>query len=179
MDLQLSSIPARFNRKLPGDSAEASLGDILIALLRMRCDRGNDDVTSTFHKLLRRVAHTWSQQVEKNLESLLQDTCPDPTVNARVHPFTKTARMRGNKSLQMSMVTRFAARGHGFISLKDSSLFDLGLVSRNSGLATRTANEFTTRILVKTAEFMNTACQDSTVINFCFDAAFVSEEHVS
>eukprot|EP00435_Cladocopium_sp_Y103_P061586 s902_g23.t1 len=169
---------ARFSKKVPGDSAEVSLGDILIALLRMRCDKGNEDPTSTFHKLLHRVIHSWSQQVERTLESLLLDNCPDPAVNARVHPFTKSARMRGNKSLQMSMVNRFAARGSGFISLKDSSLFDLGLVSRSSGLGTRTSNEYATRILVKTAEYMSTACEDSTVINFCFDAAFVSEEHV-
>lgn len=167
-------------KKLPStDTSDVSITDILCALFRMRLEQGNDDLNSGFHRFLCRTAHAWCQLVENQLEKRLLETCPDPTVGARVHPFMKSARMKGNKSLEMSLCSRFCARGGGFISLKDTTVSKMGLVPLNSSLATRTCGEFATRTLIKTAEYMKDVSAQSTVLNFCFDCAFVSEEHVS
>ena len=168
----------RLTKKLPTTSCEVTIVDILCGLLRMRNDRGCQDTSSSYHSFLKRLVHSWAQRVEQCLEARLMTSCPDPVVGARVHPFMKSARLKGNKSLEMSLVQRFTARGGGFITLKDTTVSKLGLVPANSSLASRTSNEFTTRMLLKTAEFMKDATDRSSVINFCFDAAFVSEEHV-
>jgi len=144
----------------------------------MKPDPGNSDPASPFHRFLLRAVHAWCQGIEKTLEKCLLDSCPDPVVGARVHPFMKQSRMKGNKALEMSLINRFSARGSGFVSLKDTPLSKLGIVPPRSTLATRTSSEYTTRNLLKTAEFMAEATQRSTVINFCFDLAFVGEEHV-
>lgn len=107
------------------------------------------------------------------------DQCPDPQVNARVHPFRKESRLRGNKSLQMNLVSRFAARGSGYVSTKDSSLASLDVVHEKSSIGSRTSSEFSCRILMKTASHMQEVMSVSKNINFCFDAAMVSEEHVT
>lgn len=73
---------------------------------------------------------------------------------------------------------RFQSRGGGYITAKDCNLSDLGLAAPKTKLGTKTCAEFTTRILLKTAEFMRSQCLQSRVLNFTFDCAYVSEEHV-
>ena len=65
------------------------------------------------------------------------------------------------------------------MSLKDTNLEKLNIVGKRSTLASRTAAEYTARILVKSAECMEESVEKSKVVNFCFDAARVAEEQVS
>lgn len=154
--------------------------DVLIALFRMRVDSQSMDISGPFHRFLKRVVHKWSMRVEEALGGVLTDSCPDPSVSARVHPYMRSSRQKGSPVLKMSLVARFAARGSGYISAKDSpSLGSLGLVSQASSLAARTSNEYCTRFLMKTTQHMEQSLKVSNVINFAFDAAFVSEEHAS
>lgn len=142
----------------------------------MRGDQGTEP-GSPFHRFLCRLVHMWGQKVEIALERRLQTSCPDPRVNARVHPFLGPSRRRGNKSLEMNMVSRYMARGGGFISLKDQNLQSLGVVPKHNSLGFRTSNEYTCRMLLKASNYMEDCLSQSTNVNFCFDAAFVAEEH--
>lgn len=173
----ISTFQVRFEKKLPTDAVEIGVSEILMALLRMRLDSSSQDLHGPFHKFLLRLFHRWCQRAESSMEKHLLEQCPDPTVAGRVHPFLKSARMRGNKAFELSLCHRFAARGSGFISMKDSpTLAKLGIVSTKSTLASKTSSEFATRTLVKTAELMMDHSQQSKILNFCFDAAFVAEE---
>lgn len=166
-------------KKLPTNSVEVTLADILIALFRVKGDNLYQDPASPYHTILKILVHTFCQRAEQMLEGSLMDQCPDPQVNARVHPFRKESRLRGNKSLQMNLVSRFAARGSGYVSTKDSSLASLDVVHEKSSIGSRTSSEFSCRILMKTASHMQEVMSVSKNINFCFDAAMVSEEHVT
>ncbi len=165
--------------KLPTSSVEVTLADILIALFRVRGDSLHQDPGTPYHSLLKRLVHTFCQKAEETLERNLMDQCPDPQVNARVHPFRKSSRLRGNKALEMNLVGRFAARGSGYVSLKDTNLAALDVVHEKSTIANRTSSEFACRILMKTVSHMEEVISVSKNINFCFDAAMVSEEHVT
>ena len=166
-------------KKLPTDSTEVSACEIMLGLFRMRADGQLQNPECSFHKFLLGMVHRWSQAIEASIEPKLLSTCPDPNVAARVHPWMKASRTRGNKTLSMSRVHRFTARGSGFISTKECSLQNFGLVAKGSTFSNRTTSEYACRLLMKTAEFFEVASRQSTVLNFCFDAAFVSEEHVS
>ncbi|CAL1135030.1 unnamed protein product [Cladocopium goreaui] len=169
----LTPIMKRFQKKLPTECADVTAGEILQSLFRLRsCEQ-----STGFKNLLLRLSHSWAQMVETNIEKALSPQCPDPTVQARVHPFMQSSRRRGSKALEQSLLLKFQSKGGGYISGKDiKSLEDLGMAASSSRLGSRTCAEFTTRILVKTAEFMQT--QDSRILNFCFDTAHVSDEHV-
>lgn len=164
----------RFQKKLPTECADVTAGEILQSLFRLRsCEQ-----STGFKNLLLRLSHSWAQMVETNIEKALSPQCPDPTVQARVHPFMQSSRRRGSKALEQSLLLKFQSKGGGYISGKDmKSLEDLGMAASSSRLGSRTCAEFTTRILVKTAEFMQ--AQDSRILNFCFDTAHVSDEHVA
>lgn len=150
---------------------------MMIALWRIKGDSGNGNPESTYHKLLVRLCHTFCQAAEQNLETDLLSECPDPTVAMKVHPFLKSSRMKGNRTLELSLVTRFQARGSGFVSTKDSHLKDLGVLHKDSTLGSRTSSEYACRILHKTTRHMEEAVQKSKHINVAFDAASVSEEN--
>ncbi len=170
--------PVRFVKKIPSTSSEVSMSEILVGLMRMRQDKGNTNLDSPFFQLLKKLLHCFAQKAEVHLEKKLLAHCPDPQVGARIHPFCKTSRLKGNKCLQQSLIGRFTARGGGFVSLKDTTLESMGILKKGSNLATRTTAEFSTRILMKSAERMEESISQSKTINFCFDAAHVSEEHV-
>ncbi|CAK9062430.1 unnamed protein product [Durusdinium trenchii] len=151
---------------------------IVMALLRLRTSGSNECINGAFHLLTKSVCHSFAQTAERSIEQKLLSECPDPCVLARVHPFMKRATTRGNKSLQMSLVSRWVSRGGGYVSLKDTNLEKLNIVGKRSTLASRTAAEYTARILVKSAECMEESVEKSKVVNFCFDAARVAEEQV-
>ena len=155
------------------------MSEIIIGMLRSRLDAGNTNLEGPHFSLMSRLIHLFAQKAETSLEKELLDHCPDPQVGARVHPFMKSSRMRGNTCLQQSLVNRFASRGGGFVSTKDTSLVSLGVVCKSSKLAVRTTSEFSTRILMKSADTMAESIASSKLINFCFDAAHVSEQHVT
>ncbi|CAK9112534.1 Uncharacterized protein SCF082_LOCUS52168, partial [Durusdinium trenchii] len=170
---------ARFQQKLQGAPAALSISEIIVALFRMRGSQGNQDPNSTFHRFLKRLCHSFSQSVEVGVEGHLLCECPDPVVHARVHPFMKRSRTGGNKVLQKSLIARWQSRGGGFASTKDNpNLATLGIVAPRSNLASRTTNELAVRALMKAAQCMEESASTSKVLNFCFDAAMVSEEHV-
>lgn len=125
------------------------------------------------------MVHSWSEKVEQHLETKLLEKCPDPSISAKMHPWTKSSRLKGNKTLEMSLVGRFAARGSGFISTKDCSLHELGIFPKDNRLGGKTSNEFACRMLMKAADWLATGINESNVVNFCMDSAFVSEENVS
>lgn len=177
--LVFKTVPGRFQKKLPSSSLEVTLADILCGMLRTKGDAQNQDLSSPYHGLLKRLVHTFAQAAEQHLEQQLLSSCPDPQVNARVHPFLKSSRSRGNKALEMNLAQRFAARGSGYVSLKDSNLHELGVVSKKSSLGTRTSAEFACRVLMKTASHFEQVVSLTKNINFCFDAAMVSEQSVS
>ena len=125
---------------------------MIIAMFRMRGSNGHQDPHSTFHRFLKRLCHTFAQSVEIGVEAHLLDDCPDPVVGARVHPFMKSSRTRGNKTLQKTLVSRWQARGGGYVTLKGSdNLASLDIVAPRSTLATRTTSEFVCRALQKSA----------------------------
>lgn len=164
---------------MPTTSLEVTLADILCGLFRVKGDAQNQDLSSPYHGLLKRLVHAFAQGAEQYLETQLLSSCPDPQVNARVHPFLKSSRSRGNKALEMNLASRFAARGSGYVSLKDSNLYELGICSKKSSLGTRTCAEYACRVLMKTASHFEEVVSLTKNINFCFDAAMVSEQSVS
>ncbi|CAE7839889.1 unnamed protein product, partial [Symbiodinium necroappetens] len=118
---------------------------------------------------------------EEAIESHCTDVCPDPTLQAKYHPFLQSSRRRGNKSLKMALTSRFMARGAGYVTLKtDRNLADMGIVSERSVFATKTGEEYAGRLLMK-AESQVAACiskQKLQTINFCMDGASYAGEHV-
>ena len=155
-----------------------SLGAFVLTLLRLR---GDKECWSNiaFRRMLKRTVHVFCQAAEEALDQVVLETCPNPEVASRYHPFTKASRLRGNKSLEMNMVSKFMVRGGGYVSLKgESSLSDLGVVSKKAGLGNRTSSEFVVRTLTKTTDFLNDLLpkQDMKTVNFCFDAATVCHE---
>ena len=174
------NLMTRFQQKLQGAPAALSISEIIVALFRMRGSQGNQDPNSTFHRFLKRLCHSFSQSVEVGVEGHLLCECPDPVVHARVHPFMKRSRTGGNKVLQKSLIARWQSRGGGFASTKDNpNLATLGIVAPRSNLASRTTNELAVRALMKAAQCMEESASTSKVLNFCFDAAMVSEEHAT
>ena len=165
----------RFQKKLPCTAQDVTAGEIIISLMRLRGSTSENILAKGF---LVRLCHAWAQQIETTMPKVLHINCPDPTIQAKVHPFLRASRARGNKALEMTLLQRFQSRGGGYISAKDCNLAELGLVSERSQLGTRTCAEFTTRILCKTAEFMQSMFLNCRVVNFTFDCAFVSEEQV-
>lgn len=153
---------------------------LLIAMLRVRNDKGMCD-HAVFQRCLRRLIHWWCQSIEQQLEDRLLTTCPDMTIQARYHPWTRTSRQKGNRSMSLHLVQKFAARPSGYITMKgETSLRELGIVSRSSKIATKTSQEFCLRILGKCAEFVQYKCmvEGMRCINVCFDGAMVAQENV-
>ena len=179
--MSFEHILRRFAAKLPHAERVIAVpaSHIVMALLRLRTSGSNECINGAFHLLTKSVCHSFAHTAERSIEQKLLSECPDPCVLARVHPFMKRATTRGNKSLQMSLVSRWVSRGGGYVSLKDTNLEKLNIVGKRSTLASRTAAEYTARILVKSAECMEESVEKSKVVNFCFDAARVAEEQVS
>lgn len=169
-------IQVRFQKKLPVTAQEVTAGDIIIALMRLR---GSTSETILCKGFLIRLCHSWAQLMETSLPHVLLTNCPDPTVQAKVHPFLKSSRYKGSKALEMTLLQRFQSRGGGYISSKDCNLAEVGLAAPKTQLGTRTCAEFVTRILCKTAEYMQSQFLNNRVINFAFDCAYVSDEHAT
>lgn len=171
----------RLERKLPTTSSDVSWSDVLIAFFRVR---PVDAVTKLpepgFHQVLQRLLHTFAQAVEIGVEKDVTSTCPNPTLAAQIHPFQKHSRMVGNSSFKQSLIQRFMARGGGFISTKnEQTLKDLRVIPFSSNLGTRTSVEYAARVLMKVNKYLSEHTATHRVINYCFDAAMVGEEHVS
>lgn len=171
----------RLERKLPTSSTDVSWADIIIAFFRVR---PLDPVTKlpeqNFDQAFLRLLHTFAQAVEVGSEKDLTSTCPNPTLAAQIHPFQKHSRMVGNSSLKQSLVSRFMARGGGFVTVKnEQTLKELGVIKQGSDLGKRTSEEYTARILMKINQHSSEHTATHRVLNFCFDAAMIGEEHVS
>ena len=154
---------------------------MIIALLRLRSESEQMGQTNSFNRVLKRCIHWWTQHVEQNIEFHFLKECPDMTLGAAYHPYLKSSRAKGNKSMQMSLVGRWQARGSGYVSLKgETTLKSLGIISERSRLGETTAMEYVARLLDKTACFVQQKVSSGLrVLNFCFDAAMVAEESVS
>ena len=180
-------LPSRIMKRLPtghgGADSEVHLAHCLISLLRVRTDK-NFIKNKVYLRLMRRLVHIVAQQIEVGVETHLLSECPAPTLLEKYHPFLKASRMSGNKSLALSMIGKFQARGSGFISGKDElSLKRLGVLNKSS-FSNRTSTEYCARMLCKTLDFMtsfvrNNENANNRNINICFDAARVSSEHVT
>ena len=172
----------RFSRKLtaPNVSETMPLSVLVTTCLRMRADTVFWDSLG-FRRMTKRILHFFAQQAEEAIESHCTDVCPDPTLQAKYHPFLQSSRRRGNKSFKMAPTSRFMARGAGYVTLKnDRNLADMGIVSERSVFATKTGEEYAGRLLMK-AESQVAACiskQKLQTINFCMDGASYAGEHV-
>ena len=170
----------RFSRKVPANKGHnhMRLSTFVATCLRMRSDR---DYWSNlgFRRMTKRLVHFFCQQAEIGMEKSALDTCPDPTVGNKYHPFMLSSRRRGNKALRLNVVQRFLGKGAGYISLKDEkTLYSLGVVSEQSTLANRTASEYVARLLIKSEEHVQKSMekQHFQTLNFCFDAASFAGE---
>ena len=153
----------------------------LVAMLRVRGDREFWSEVQ-FRRLVKRSVHLFSQAAECALAEAVLHECPSPELEARYHPYMKASRMRGNRSLSMSLVSKFLVRGGGFVSAKgEAQLSELGIAQHRTAFAGKASSEFVTRSLMKTSEFMNRVIeqQDLKTINCCFDAASICHEQAS
>lgn len=179
MFLCLTSL--RLGKKICNEAKHLPVHELLIALLRCKSDK-NLNENPSFKRVLKRLVHWWCQAVERGLEKHLLTQCPDITVSARYHPWMRSSRAKGNRSLTLSLVGRFQSRSGGYINTKsDATLHSLGLVSKQSKIGGRTAIEYSVRLMGKSAEFVQRLCveQGLRTINFCMDAAMVGEENVA
>lgn len=169
----------RILRKLPSaaEDGKVQLMHLLVAMLRARGDEKLQK-SRLYTRMLRRLVHWVAQQIEVAIEGALTETCPSPSVNAKVHPYLKASRMKGNKALQLHLVERFQARSGGYVTTKDMQLKDLGVITEQKAFGCRTASEFCARLLGKTAAFMSEYDNRSTgkVINMAVDCAAVATE---
>ena len=178
---------ARILKRLPcgsgGPGSEIHLAHFLVALLRVRTEK-HFVKNKVFLRIMRRLIHIIAQAVEVGIESHLLTECPAPTLLEKYHPFLKSSRLRGNRALALNMVSRFQARGSGYVSGKDEcSLKQLGVL-QGSSFANRTSSEFCARLLCKNVTFMEEYLQHSENknnrnVNICFDAARVCSEQVA
>lgn len=181
-----SRFTKKFPRPLKSTSADVSLSHVLVALFRTRA--GLDSSASSSGELqalstvTTRLVHIFAQHAEFAVSSCTVFECPDATVREKMHPFLSASRKKGNPTLKMHTVSQFVARGGGFVSTKDETqLHKLGIVSKDSPFGSRTGSEYCVRNLMKTVTFFEQHLQkqDMKVVNFTFDAATVSGEHVS
>ncbi|CAE7788072.1 icmt-1, partial [Symbiodinium sp. CCMP2592] len=169
-------------KKMPGNFVDRlPLSALLVCFFRLKGDHAFWGQL-TFRRAVKRTLHFFSQRAEEALEKALVDECPCPQVGARWHPFTKSSRLKGNKALQLSVVSRFMSRGGGFISMKsEARLSDLGICNHRTALASKTAGEFCVRALSKAEKHIQQVLdkqEDTKVVNFCMDAASISHEQV-
>ena len=155
--------------------------ELLVAFLRMRSDKHVGEMVA-FKRACKRVLHWWGQSVEQSFEKHFLTECPDASLSAKYHPFSRASRAKGNKSLKMTLVARFQARSGGYINTRtEATLLSLGLVSKQSRMASHTSTEYCIRLMGKCAEFVQQHCLEQSLrtLNFCFDAAMVGEESVT
>ncbi|CAJ1442941.1 unnamed protein product [Effrenium voratum] len=145
-----------FAKKLPvPEAAELSVATCLVAFFRARGD-GQSHANVAVSRLVRHLVHVFCQHVETQIARRLLSHCPDPSHEARLHPFLGHARRRGSKALELSLIQRFTAKGGGFVSTAgELSLQRLGVVKQGSSLAQRTGSEYVARSLIHTAEFVS------------------------
>lgn len=168
----------RFEKKICQSAESLPVYQFLVAMLRMRCDSVFADKPLN-QRVIKRLCHWWAQACEKDMESHFLSSCPDPTTSAKYHPFSRGARAKGNKSLAMTLISKFQARSGGYVTLRsEDSLKKLGLLSEKSQFASRTALEYCARMLGKTAQFVQEQCEHERVLNFAFDQAMVGQESV-
>ena len=132
--------------------------------------------------MTKRTLHLFAQQAEQALERSTVDRCPDPSVAQKIHPFSKEARRKGDRSLRMQLVSKFLCRGAGYVSVKDEkTLSELDIVADKSTLALRTASEYVARLLLKTEQTVQNilAAQEMRCLNFCFDGATIASQQAS
>lgn len=180
-----SRFAKKFPRPLKSTSTDVSLSHVLVALFRTRA--GVDSAVTpgcnlqALSCLTTRLVHIFAQHAEAAVSSCAVLECPDPTIREKMHPYLSASRRKGNTSLKMHTVSQFVARGGGFVSTKDETqLHKLGIVSKDSPFGSRTGSEYCVRNLTKTVEFLEQHMlkNDMKVLNFTFDAATVSGEHV-
>ena len=169
----------RFQKKVVNAANSLPVHQLLVALLRLRVDdKVSDSVLCK--RVTKRLCHIWAQACTSGMTEQFQTSCPDCTLSAKYHPFQRSSRAKGNKSLQLSLVSKFQARSGGYVTLKsEDTLRQLGLVSKDSKLGGKTGLEYCARLLAKTAKFVqDQVASGERVLNFCFDSAFVGEENV-
>lgn len=167
-------------RKLPTSSSDVSWSDLIIALWRLRPHDLMVRQGSPVDVLLQRLLHLFAQAVELGVEEDCVSICPDATLAAQVHPYQKQARSLGNTALKQSLVQRFMSRGGGFVSTKNEcTLRSLQILPPRSNFGSKTSAEYAARTLIKVNDYLTAATEKHRVLNFCFDAAMVGEEHVS
>ena len=145
---------SRILRKLPGQKEnKVSISHLLIAMFRARGEKLFEG-DKMFSRVLRRLVHRFCQAVEVSMEQKMVLTCPKPDsgVIPKVHPHSKASRLRGNKSLQMSLVEQFQTKSNGFVTSKHMSLQQLG-VKDSKHFGSRTTAEYWCRLLAKNVSF--------------------------
>ena len=154
---------------------------ILVAMLRLK-NGSTFWQELPFRRLVKRSVHLFSQHVESALPAKVLAECPVPDIGSKYHPYMKASRMKGNRSLEQSLVNKFLVRGGGFVSAKTETLLsDLGIVKQRTAFANRTCTEFVARSLSMTAEYMKKVVEQQSMktINACFDTARICHEDVS
>ena len=168
---------------MPGSFVDrVPLSALLVCFFRLKSDQifwGQ----LTYRRIVKRTLHFFSQRAEEAVERALTDECPCPQVGALWHPFTKSSRLKGNKALQLSVISRFMSRGGGFISMKsEARLSELGICNHRTALASKTAGEFCVRALSKAEKHIQQVLDKQEgvkVVNFCMDAASISHEQAT
>lgn len=173
----------KFPVAVASSSVELPFSHVLIGLYRMRAgsDGSTDPSNKTLFNLIFRLTHLFAQCAEEALSNVLVNDCPDATIRERMHPYQAASRRKGNPALKLQTVNNFQARGGGFVSVKDEvSLHKLGILSKQSPFGSRTGSELCARVLGKTSQFLQEKMMrmDLKVLNFAFDAATCSGEHV-
>ena len=115
------------------------------------------------------------------METQLLESCPDPDVASRYHPYMRPSRLRGNKCLEQNLLNKFMVRGGGFVTAKhESNLSSLGIVNNRSALGNRTSAEYVARSLTKQSAFMEDVLKKQVLktVNLCLDGATVCQEQV-
>ena len=145
--------------------------------------RARPDADSALYiRVLKRMIHFFAQQVEDAVMTRSTTVMPPPR-EGKAHPFQKFVRMTGGKSLlRAHLAHRFMVRGGGFVSVKDeTTLQQLGLVSKQSSLGTKTASNFAALHLLKSVAVTEAVLNRSPmpVVNFSCDAARVFKQQAS
>ena len=135
-----------------------------------------------FRRLVKRSLHLFGQHAEQALSTAVREECPAPDVLARYHPWMKSSRMKGNKSLEMSLVSKFLVRGGGFVSMKDeATLAELGIVKHRTAFSGKASSEFVARSLIKVHQYVTEVLetQELKTVNLCMDGATVCHEQAT
>lgn len=150
----------------------------MIFLFRVRPELSEN---VTMMRALKRLLHLTSQHLENSFPGLLIGECPSAVPGESCHPMSQHARRSGNPAMKMALISRFMARGGGYVTTKDEwTLMSAGFVSKDSRIASRTTGEFCARYLARTSEEVQLARQniDSVFLPIIMDASRVAKVQV-